>query len=192
MTKYICECLDGARKCTHETPGFSAPTLCCVRAHATCHWRKTENQEGDTPAPKLPEWCRTGAWVYVTPNNREPFYGKIYGVTYSRVHNTTEVQVTLDDETLVGVFTWDNVRRARCRPWTYKEAIGKTVFWKFDNSKKEIASMIDSADDEGNVYVFGYGELKAKKLMMEERFSQSDGLPCGVFEHKNEEGEWVK
>ena len=130
--------------------------------------------------------------MYVTPNNREPFYGKIYGVTYSRVHNTTEVQVTLDDETLVGVFTWDNVRRARCRPWTYKEAIGKTVFWKFDNSKKEIASMIDRADDEGNVYVVGYGELKAKKLMMVERFSQSDGSPCGVLEHENENGEWVE
>lgn len=86
----------------------------------------------------------------------------------------------------------DRIKKARLRPWTYKEAIGKTVFWKFDNSKKEIASMIDSADDEGNVYVFGYGELKAKKLMMEERFSQSDGLPCGVLEHKNEEGEWVK
>lgn len=48
MTKYICECLDGARKCTHETSGFSAPTLCCVRAHATCHWRAAEEQK-----PKL-------------------------------------------------------------------------------------------------------------------------------------------
>ena len=57
MTKYICECLDGARKCTHETPGFSAPTLCCVRAHATCHWRKTENQEVIHPRRS----CRSGA-----------------------------------------------------------------------------------------------------------------------------------
>lgn len=188
MTKYICECLDGARKCTHETPGFSAPTLCCVRAHATCHWRKVENQEGEAPAPIIPDWCKTGALVYVTPYNREPFYGKIYGVVYY----TMEVKVTLDGETVIGVFTWDNVRRARLRPWTYKEAIGKTVFWKFDNSKKEIASMIDRADDEGNVYVVGYGELKAKKLMMVERFSQSDGSPCGVLEHENENGEWVE
>lgn len=142
--------------------------------------------------PTIPDWCKTGALVYVTPNNREPFYGKIYGVTYSRVYNTTEVKVTLDGETVVGVFTWDNVRRARLRPWTYKEAIGKTVFWKFDNSKKEIVSMIYRADDGGNVYVFGHGELKAKKLMMDGRFSQSDGSPCGVLEHENEKGEWVE
>lgn len=186
MTKYICECLDGARKCIHETPGFSAPTLCCVRAHATCHWRAVEDQEGDTPAPIIPEWCREGAWVHVTPDNREPFYGKVFAFGCSGV------MITLDGKTVIGAFFMDRIKKARLRPWTYKEAIGKTVFWKFDNSKKEIASMIGRADDEDNVYVFGYGELKAKKLMMEERFSQSDGSPCGVLEHKNEQGEWVK
>ena len=149
-------------------------------------WLKMKGIE--VTAPIIPDWCKTGALVYVTPDNREPFYGKVYGVVYY----TMEVKVTLDGETVVGVFTWDNVRRARLRPWTYKEAIGKTVFWKFDNSKKEIASVIDRANDEGNVYVVGYGELKAEKLMMEERFSQSDGSPCGVLEHENGEGEWVE
>lgn len=153
-------------------------------------WLKMKGVE--VLALAIPDWCKTGAWVYVTPENRKPLYCKVYGVTCSRVSDTTEVRVTLDGETVIGVFTWDNVKRARIRPWTYEEAVGKTVFWKFDNSKKEIASMIVRADDEDNVYVFGYGGLKAKKLMMEERFSQSDGLPCGVLEHKNEQGEWVK
>ena len=187
MTKYICECLDGARKCTHETPGFSAPTLCCVRAHATCHWRKTENQEGDTPAPKLPDWCKVGAWVWHGPVDGivfEPPYFKIERIVGELVHGESH------NNGFPVHYTY--LKPARFRPWTHEEAIGKTVFWEFGNSKKEIASMIVRADDEGNVYVFDYGELKAKKLMREKRFSQSDGLPCGVFEHKNEEGEWVK
>lgn len=183
MTKYICECLDGARKCTHETPSFSAPTLCCVRAHATCHWRAAEEQK-----PELPDWCKVGAWVWFKGDKDtgyDPGYFKINAIGYNGKENV----IYADGITNVPLSV---VKQARLRPWTYKEAIGKTVFWKFDNSKKEIASMIDRADDEGNVYVFGYGELKAKKLMMEERFSQSDGLPCGVLEHKNDQGEWVK
>lgn len=130
--------------------------------------------------PKLPERIKAGAWCYIHSGGiGTGKYQKIKAVHSGFVK--TEYLVPIE-----------NISEARLRPWTYKEAIGKTVFWKFDNSKKEIASMIDSADDEGNVYVFGYGELKAKKLMMEERFSQSDGSPCGVLEHKNEEGEWVK
>lgn len=191
MTKYICECLDGARKCTHETPGFSAPTLCCVRAHATCHWRKVENQEGEAPAPKLPEWCRTGAWVYVTPNNREPFYGKIYGVTYSRVHNTTEVQVTLDDETLVGVFTWDNVRRARCRPWNddeLKSKVGKV----FEMGNGDLTLCLGYQRDRGALYFAEKGPFIYPAKTLAESDWKLDGSPCGVLEHKNEQGEWVK
>ena len=62
MTKYICECLDGARKCTHETHGFSAPTLCWVRVGSKANWRKVEEQK-----PNLPEWCKVGAWVWHGP-----------------------------------------------------------------------------------------------------------------------------
>lgn len=182
MTKYICECLDGARKCIHETPSFSAPTLCCVRAHATCHWRAAEEQK-----PELPDWCKVGAWVWFKGDKDtgyDPGYFKINAIGYNGKENV----IYADGITNVPLSV---VKQARLRPWTYKEAIGKTVFWKFDNSKKEIASMITRADDEGNVYVVGYGELKAKKLMMEERFSQSDGSPCGVLEHY-ENGEWVE
>ena len=185
MTKYICECLDGARKCTHETSGFSAPTLCCVRAHATCHWRAAEEQK-----PKLPEWCKVGAWVWFSGAKDigyEPGYLKITDVGYNGMENVIDAE----GDGIISI-PLSVLKQARLRPWTYDEAIGKTVFWKFDNSKKEIASMIVSADDEDNVYVFGYGELKAKKLMVEERFYQSDGLPCGVLEHKNGNGEWVK
>ena len=183
MTKYICECDRGKpHRCTHESDG-RAPVVRCVDGDESCNWRAVEDQK-----PEHPDQIQEGAWVYITPDNSEPFYGKVYSLYLGG----QGVWVKLNGRFVIAAFSMDKVRPARCRPWTYKEAIGKTVFWKFDNSKKEIASMIDRADDEGNVYVVGYGELKAKKLMMEERFSQSDGLPCGVLEHKNEEGEWVK
>ena len=181
MTKYICECasLNSLHTCTCEADGMP-PKMCCISGCRIGGWRKSEEQEVETPAPKLPEWIKAGAWCYIHSGGiGTGKYQKIEAVHSGFVK--TEYLVPIE-----------NISEARLRPWTYKEAIGKTVFWKFDNSKKEIASMIDSADDEGNVYVFGYGELKAKKLMMEERFSQSDGSPCGVLEHKNEQGEWEK
>ncbi len=182
MTKYECRCVAHKPcRCVIECSIGFAPLRCCLTGDSSCNWRRVENQEVETPVPKVPEWCKIGAWVW----NDEIGYGKI-----EQEPRTGELLVFFGGGTRA--FEAERYKEARLRPWTYKEAIGKTVFWKFDNSKKEIASMIDRADDEGNVYVFGYGELKAKKLMMEERFSQSDGLPCGVLEHKNEEGEWVE
>ena len=176
MTKYECRCAANSPcRCVIECSPGIAPFRCCLTGNHSCNWRRVEDQK-----PELPDWCKVGAWCYIHSGGiGTGKYQKIEAVHSGFFH--TEYLVPIE-----------NISEARLRPWTYEEAIGKTVFWKFDNSKKEIASMIDRADDEGNVYVFGYGELKAKKLMMEERFSQSDGLPCGVLEHKNDQGEWVK
>lgn len=176
MTKYECRCAANSPcRCVIECSPGIAPFRCCLTGNHSCNWRRVEDQK-----PELPDWCKVGAWCYIHSGGiGTGKYQKIEAVHSGFVQ--TEYLVPIE-----------NISEARLRPWTYEEAVGKTVFWKFDNSKKEIASMIDRADDEGNVYVFGYGELKAKKLMMEERFSQSDGSPCGVLEHKNEQGEWVK
>lgn len=182
MTKYICECLDGARKCTHETPGFSAPTLCCVRAHATCHWRKVENQEGEAPAPIIPEWCREGAWVHVTPDNREPFYGKVFAFGCSGV------MITLDGKTVIGAFFMDRIKKARIRPWNddeLKSKVGKV----FEMGNGDLTLCLGYQRDIADLIFVG-------KLMSAQSFAESDwkldGSPCGVLEHRNENGEWVK
>lgn len=176
MTKYECRCAANSPcRCVIECSPGIAPFRCCLTGNHSCNWRRVEDQK-----PELPDWCKVGAWCYIHSGGiGTGKYQKIEAVHSGFVQ--TEYLVPIE-----------NISEARLRPWTYEEAVGKTVFWKFDNSKKEIASMIVSADDEDNVYVFGYGELKAKKLMVEERFSQSDGLPCGVLEHRNENGEWVK
>lgn len=182
MTKYECRCAAQPCRCVIECSPGVAPFRCCLTGESSCNWRRVGDQK-----PELPEWFKVGSWVW-----HGPVDGIAFEQPYFKIERTVgELAYGKSHNNGIPVH-YTYLKPARLRPWTYKEAIGKTVFWKFDNSKKEIASMIDRADDEGNVYVVGYGELKAKKLMMEERFSQSDGSPCGVLEHKNEEGEWVK
>lgn len=186
MTKYICECFEGAKRCTHETTG-SCPTLCCVRAHATCHWRKVENQEVETPATTLPDWCKVGAWVWFSGAKDigyEPGYLKITDVGYNGMENV----IYADGITNVPLSV---VKQARLRPWTYKEAIGKIVFWKGDYDYQENAAMIVGADTDGDFSLYTVGPVTAEELT-KEIYYQPDGSSCGVFEHKNENGEWVE
>lgn len=176
MTKYICECLDGARKCTHETSGFSAPTVCCVRANATCHWRKVEDQEVETPAPKVPEWCKIGAWCYIHSGGiGTGKYQKIEAVHSGFVK--TEYLVPIE-----------NISEARLRPWNddeLKSKVGKV----FEMGNGDLTLCLGYQRDIADLIFVG-------KLMSAQSFAESDwkldGLPCGVLEHKNDQGEWVK
>lgn len=177
MTKYICECLDGARKCTHETSGFSAPTVCCVRANATCHWRRVKNQEVETPVPKLPEWCKIGAWVW----NDEIGYGKI-----EQEPRTGELLVFFGGGTRA--FEAERYKEARLRPWNddeLKSKVGKV----FEDDVKNLTLCFRYHRDDETLHFAG-------KLMSAQLFTESDwkldGSPCGVLEHKNEDGEWVE
>lgn len=180
MTKYICECLDGAGKCTHETPNFSAPTLYCVRAHSTCHWRAAEEQK-----PELPKWCKVGAWVWHGPfdgiNFEQPYFKieRIDGeLVYEKSHNNGFP------------VHYAYLKQARLRPWTHKEAIGKIVFWKGDYDYQENAAMLVGADTDGDFSLYTVGPVTAEELT-KEIYYQSDGSPCGVLEHY-ENGEWVE
>ena len=185
MTKYICECLDGARKCTHETPGFSTPTLCCVRANATCHWRKVENQEGEAPAPIIPEWCREGAWVHVTPDNREPYYGKVYAVDCSGVW------IAVENAIAIRTFFINRIRPARLRPWTYKEAPETLkVIDKYEPDRIVCLFLASKNKNSVQYTTLPAWYIDTKTLM--DKYMELDGSPCGVLEHKNEQGEWVE
>lgn len=176
MTKYICECLDGARKCTHETPGVSAPTLYCVRTHATCHWRTVENQEVETPVPKVPEWCKIGAWCYIHSGGIDTGkYQKIEAVHFGFVQTEYLVPIV-------------NISEARLRPWNddeLKSKVGKV----FEMGNGDLTLCLGYCRDIADLIFVG-------KLMSAQSFAESDwkldGSPCGVLEHKNEQGEWVK
>lgn len=184
MTKYICECLDGARKCTHETPGFSAPTLCCVRAHATCHWRRVEDQK-----PKLPEWCKVGAWVWFSGAKDigyEPGYLKITDVGYNGMENVIDAEGD-------GIISMplSVVKQARLRPWNddeMKSKVGKV----FEMENGDLTFCLGYRMDRGALYFAGKGPFAYSAKILVESDWELDGLPCGVLEHKNGNGEWVK
>ena len=184
MTKYICECLDGARKCTHETSaGFSAPTVCCVRSCATCHWRKVEDhQEVEIPAPIIPEWCREGAWVYVTPDNREPFYGKVFGF------GNSGVMITLDGKTVIGAFFMDRIKEANIRPWNDDELKSK-VGRVFEDSSNNLTLCYRYHREDKTLDFIGRSMTAVEFIASDWRIG---GLPCGVIKHKNDQGGWVE
>lgn len=178
MTKYICECFDGARKCTHETSGFSAPTECCVNPHATCHWRKAENPEGDTPAPKLPEWCKVGAWCYIHSGGIDTGkYQKIEAVHFGFVQTEYLVPIV-------------NISEARLRPWNDDELKSK-VGEVFEMGNGDLTLCLGYQRDRGALYFAGKGPFAYPAKTLAESDWKLDGLPCGVLEHKNEEGEWM-
>ncbi len=177
MTKYICECLYGARKCTHETSGFSAPTLCCgVRAHATCHWRAVEDQDVETPAPELPEWCKVGVWVW----NDEIGYGKI-----EQEPRTGELLVFFGGGTRA--FEAERYKEARIRPWNddeLKSKVGKV----FEMGNGDLTLCLGYQRDRGALHFAGKGPFSYSAKILAKSDWKLDGSPCGVLEHY-EQGE---
>ena len=186
MTKYICECLEGARKCTQVTPGCSPPKFCCVCADNLANWHKVEEQKQDSSAPKMPEWCKVGSWVW---------HGSFDGINFEQSYFKIE---RIDGE-LVYEKSHNNgfpvhyayLKQARLRPWAFGEApeILKVI------SKCEPEQMICLFLASRNKHSVQYTALPAwyidVKILMDE-YLQMDGSPCGVLEHKNEQGEWVE
>ena len=183
MAKYICECLDGARKCTHETPGVSAPTLCCVRADGPCHWRKVENQGVETPVPKVPEWCKIGALVW----HDDSFDGIYFEQHYFKIESIDRECVYADHFP----FHYTCLKPARLRPWNddeMKSKVGKV----FEMENGDLTFCLGYRMDRGALYFAGKGPFAYSAKTLVESDWELDGLPCGVLEHKNDQGGWVK
>ena len=186
MTKYECRCAANSPcRCVIECSPGIAPFRCCLTGNHSCNWRRVEDQEVEASARIIPEWCRTGAWVWFKGDKDtgyDPGYFKIertvgelaYGKSYN---NGFPVHYTY-------------LKPARLRPWTYKEAIGKIVFWKGDYDYQENAAMLVGADTDGDFSLYTVGPVTAEELT-KEIYYQSDGSPCGVLEHY-ENGEWVE
>lgn len=179
MPEYKCmNCLFGM--CTFH--GFEKPFSCPIQRVA--EWEKVEKVQ-NTEEEKLPDWCKEGEFIYAIPDNGKPFYGKI-----SNMLDDSHALVTIEGKTTIGIFTADAIKQARLRPWTYKEAIGKIVFWKGDYDYQENAAMIVGADTDGDFSLYTVGPVTAEELT-KEIYYQPDGSPCGVLEHY-ENGEWVE
>lgn len=187
MTKYECRCVAHKPcRCVIECSIGFAPLRCCLTGDSSCNWRVVENQEVETPVPKVPEWCKIGAWVWHGPVDgiafEQPYFKieRIVGeLAYEKYHNNGfPVHYTY-------------LTPARLRPWTYEEA-PETLKVIDKHEPKRIVCLFLASKNKSSVQ---YTTLPAwyidtKTLM--DKYMQLDGSPCGVLEHKNEQGEWVK
>ena len=80
------------------------------------------------------------------------------------------------------------VKQARLRPWNddeLKSKVGKV----FEMGNGDLTLCLGYQRDIADLIFVG-------KLMSAQSFAESDwrldSLPCGVLEHKNDQGEWVK
>ena len=185
MTKYECRCAANSPcRCVIECSPGIAPFRCCLTGASSCNWRRVGDQK-----PELPKWCKVGAWVWFSGAKDigyEPGYLKITDVGYNGIENV----INAEGDGIISM-PLSVVKEARLRPWTYKEAIGKIVFWKGDYDYQENAAMLVGADTDGDFSLYTVGPVTAEELT-KEIYYQSDGSPCGVLEHKNEQGDWVK
>ena len=174
MTKYVCECFDGARKCTHETTG-SCPTLCCVRSGGPANWRKVEEQK-----PNLPEWCKIGAWCYIHSG----------GLGSGKYQKIEEIRTGfVKTEYLV---PFENILEARIRPWNDEE-LKRKVGKVFEMQNGDLMFCLGfTSSIVGSLYFSGKSPCAYTAKLLAESEWKLDGSPCGVLEHKNEQGEWVE
>lgn len=180
MTKYICECasLNSLHTCTCESDGMT-PKMCCISGCRIGGWRKSEEQEVETPAPELPEWCKVGAWVW----NDEIGYGKI-----EQEPRTGELLVFFGGGTRA--FEAERYKEARLRAWNddeLKSKVGKV----FEMGNGDLTFCLGYRMDRGALYFAGKGPFAYPAKTLAESDWKFDGLPCGVLEHY-EQGEWVK
>lgn len=128
----------------------------------------------------LPDWCEVGEWMWIKDLN-----------VYFNVDRLDELLAYGKDfcgrNYIVAI---ENIRQARLRPWTAREAIGKIVCWKGDYSFQENMATINAVDCDGDLMGDLLGNINLEDLT-KECFYQLNGNPCGVLEHLENE-EWVE
>lgn len=128
--------------------------------------------------PKLPEWCKVGEWVWSIAFNTYFKVDKVDGLfIYGTDFSGSEYSVAIE-----------NVRQACPRPYNEEEMqglIGKVVSNEHGNMFLVTAFV---AVDGGEVYVDGV-VYNADDLF---ECYTINGKPCGVLEHLDDKGEWVK
>lgn len=185
MTKYECRCAANSPcRCVIECSPGIAPFRCCLTGASSCNWRRVGDQK-----PELPKWCKVGAWVWFSGAKDigyEPGYLKITDVGYNGIENV----INAEGDGIISM-PLSVVKEARLRPWTYEEA-PETLKVIDKQEPKRIVCLFLASKNKNSVQ---YTTLPAwyidtKTLM--DKYMQLDGSPCGVLEHKNGRGEWVK
>lgn len=155
------------------------PKYCMVDGDKA-NWEEVKEEKTVEPKKvKLPDWCKVGEWAY-SPCGCDPNKG-----TYFQVTRINEVSIFEEND----VCYVDDAVRARLRPYNadeMKALVGKAL----KTSDGDLQLITAYYNDLKRVLVGGLVDRSADEI--KERYINLDGSPCGVLEHLNEKGEWVK
>ena len=139
----------------------------------------------------VPEWCKTGEYFYLQGD-----YYVIEEVSNKHLRGKTLRGCGLFVEKFKSREDFDStgIKQARLRAYNGYELIGLVGSVVFDN-KLGSAYVVSSCDKIGKDYYVTIGSTNtvySAADMFNMFTSQELGVPCGVFEHLNEDEEWVR
>lgn len=170
-------------------------TGCCFTLETAGTYDSTDWQnsliERPEKKPKRPDWMKYEKWFYFRGN-----YVKLFAVREK--YNIISLDFLSGNRKVYSpkeVYT--EAVEARLRPWTFEEA---PVVLKVKDPHGFALAYLSPF---GGKYVIAYhhpdeyeklklGEVTFTFSAFADIFTQIDGSPCGVLEHLNENGEWVK
>lgn len=185
MAKFICrEC---RVPCVVDMGEASSIPEYCLAAGGDADWQRCEKDENSVPstAPaKTSDWYNVGALVW----NDRYGYGKIERVDDDGISKVIFDNLTDDKSRLMAV---TELREGRIRPWTFEEA---PLNLKVKREETKNVAVLVGTMKNWNFYVFDSmgGSVFVSFDKIAEDCTQLDGSPCGVLEHLNLDGTWVK
>lgn len=187
MTKWRCTRCDKYDPCFYDSGKTgNEPIRCPLVEGNKPYWEPIRSEDwGKRQIPEksdsLPDWIKIDAICW----HKRCGYFKVTWI--DDVSSRVDIQ-KIDDKSK-GYLSFhtvcNEVYQARLRPYDAEEMnmlVGKVLDWDGDRC---LATLYDA--DMHKVYLGAW--YSADSIM--ERFT-IDGLPCGVLEHLNEEGEWVE
>ncbi len=171
--KWVCKKENGScfADCHLELDNNCKPLLCPFEADREARWEKV--------TVALPDWIKVGTWCYIHSGGiGTGKYQKIEVVHPGFVKTKYLVPI-------------ENISEARLRPWNDEELKSK-VGKVFEMEDGDLTLCLGYQRDRGALYFAGKGPSAYSAKTLAESNWKLNGSPCGILEHKNEQGEWVK
>lgn len=183
--KFTYECSECGNPCQISGDHVGAPGRCPYNV-AKADWREVAEPAAlpkltvEDSKPKLPDWCKVGAWAAVGN-----FVGKIDWLS----RDGSECRITCGESRFA---KRDEVKAVTWRAWTFEEAPEEIDCWI--NGILRTAKITRIEGESCDKPIYGYGIMGVLCFMsfewMLNNAIQLNGLPCGVpqVEGKDLEG----
>lgn len=189
MAKFVCdsccEIADGNPCILNANDDVITPHSCAWGGDA--NWLRCEKSERSEESKSVsgiyPEWYKVGGWVWSIQYG----YGKVERIDDDGISKVIFHKLSADDNSrLMSVL---ELAEARVRPWSFEEAPFMAKV-KDKNGKVELLRL--HLESSGNFFFRYEGYTDERADFFAQNYTLLDGSPCGVFEHRNDRGEWVQ